>query len=980
MVKKENKINSPRILLRKKLRRDVYKNIPQFLALIIIVMLGFTLYFGLASNYRSIQKRVDNYYKKQNLADHMVTTTGIHKKDKEALIKIGKKYNKEGDNFIKNRDYSERLFFQAVASSPSFLKDGELKQGFSFQHNIFVTDSRIDKETISKGELIEDENRNIITNPKKGAFLTASYFMDEVVPVGSTITLSFMRSSLVHMINKLGLDVNLETGIIKYNDEEVVTKDIIDKIEFAEDLINANHKTFINSKSQNILTKDKYLDLLRKIFSKDGQIIMDVNLAGYVRQPESLEIRSQQSSLYLDYSLFKELLIKEVRKLSKDFLPYLSLFSFVDDIIRNNKTKEDIDNKKVSENHLFSKIDFLKELNYYNELDNFFTPYFYNLVQSIVKTQLPTNTKNIFLNIKKIVDDLPTYSFYNQFLYKIDNKKNLKSLKNDIKNYYNQTSTNKLIFNHSQNEFITNIQLNNDVKQARQLTYVFPMIFFLVSILVFLTTTMQIILRERTQIGSLKAQGLTTGEIFSHYLSINLLLISIGFIIGVIVGPFTLPMIMNTKYKLTYLITPHKYCFPYIELLVSFSIIVLVVSLMTYLICRRELKIEPAILMRPKVIKSTPIQFKKIRRNKNFMSKVAFRNLTINWVRSLMTIIGIMGCGALLLTGTGIKDTIMKGINHDMSIYFSKSEFYVNYDVGEYKLINKVKSLPEVKNAELNYSAHGKVRNPNNNKTSEMLIMGYLKNSEFYKPPKDYNLNKDEILLSEKYAKQLNVKVGDNITFEINQEDFTMKVKKIVKSFFVQGILFNLDDLNNYEERSTSFYVKLEPGVKEKQASDKIKKLNGVGQIVMISTVKHIIDNVSEIILLVASVISTFAIALALTVLYNLVRLNLEERRREIATLKVLGFSRNEIGRSILIEILFLTILGIIFGSLLGYPMLFITLYVNRTELVSYMYTVAPLSYLIAAGLIFVLDIFLIIYMTFKTDKIKMVESLKSVE
>jgi hypothetical protein len=259
----------------------------------------------------------------------------------------------------------------------------------------------------------------------------------------------------------------------------------------------------------------------------------------------------------------------------------------------------------------------------------------------------------------------------NQYLVALKDKGKTNAIKDKISAYFaNDTNSSLLSINDRDNmPFV--ITMANDVKQARQFTFVFPFVFFFVAILVILTTTSQIIFKERTQIGTMKAIGLSNHEIYAHYIALTLSIVGIGIVIGEIIGPILIPFILGQKYDILYTLPARTYTFPVLYGLLTAAFFLGVSGLVTYLVCHKEVALKPAESMRPAAPKMKAhldkIDLKKYQAH--FLSlKMAFRNMKIDLVKSFMVVAGVMGCTALLVCGYGIEDTIAYGKNNDMTM------------------------------------------------------------------------------------------------------------------------------------------------------------------------------------------------------------------------------------------------------------------------------------------------------------------------
>ncbi len=524
--------------------------------------------------------------------------------------------------------------------------------------------------------------------------------------------------------------------------------------------------------------------------------------------------------------------------------------------------------------------------------------------------------------------------------------------------------------------------VETEVLEATQLTFVFPIVFFLVAVLVILTTLSQIILKERTQIGTMKALGLSKGQIYFHYLSLTFALVLIGTLIGFIAGPLIIPSIMAMKYNILYTLPARSlFVFPWWQALTAFACFAVVSLLAAVLAIHKEISLTPVQSMRQEVISfksKTKVKDKK-RSPLSLSARMAFRNIRINKLKSAMVAVGVFGCTALLLCGFGIENTLDRGIDNDLNLFYSSS-LSVTYtssrksanDLASYFFDGEVSDVDEYHSSSINAAFAGK-------SMSTTLRLFHDEHPYF----KADLAERGTVTISKKLTEEIGVKQGDTISFEFQNAEISAVVGKVIEAFAVNGIYGYLSDpLFNV---STPTYNGAWVQVKEGVAPETVKAtlLKECNYVSSVRTQKDTTDQINSVmngIRIMTNAVKVFAILLALVVLYNLALLNFRERSRDIATLKVLGFSKVEIALSLILETISLTSLGIFLGFFAGYPFMYAVLFVNRVPLVKFMYTVFPVSYLYAFLITFVTSLLINIYLSAMTGKVKMVESLKSVE
>lgn len=600
------------------------------------------------------------------------------------------------------------------------------------------------------------------------------------------------------------------------------------------------------------------------------------------------------------------------------------------------------------------------------------TDYFIAQFKKLISINFDDYVYKFFENL---VDN---YIFVNQYCIKTGNTDLSPSqCANKINDYFSKLSTSRLVMSLEINSLASNAAIQQDITQAYQMSLVFPTIFFLVALLVVITTFSQTILKERTQIGTMKAIGISRSQILLHYISITAAIIALGSIIGIILGPIILPAIMDIKYSILYTLPSRYYVVSITHLLLSSSLFIATASFMTFLISRKESKLNPSQSMRP----ASPKIYKKVKVNviksisTTFMSvKMAFRNIKVSLAKSMMVIVGVAGCTGLLVCGYGIEDTLNHGVDNDIAIFYT-SDIMVTLNTTMGSQVDNIKTIEGVNKVEEYTLLPASLNDPSQSTVSAYC---FAPDTEFFK----VEFPIDTVAISQKTAKTTGFKVGDEFTFTIIGKTYVGKVGVIFDGFITHGIFLNAANPNyeNIYKIKTSAYVDIKDGYSESTVKQSLLSLPGVETARTMEENRTLVNETLSSVFLMTSAVKVFAILLAVIVLYNLALLNYRERIRDIATLKVLGFTRFEIALSLILEIMVLTSIGILFGLFLGKPIEILVLMINSTQLVEFIYTVYPLTYLIAFAITFGTAFAVNIWLTSLTKKVQMVESLKSVE
>ena len=516
---------------------------------------------------------------------------------------------------------------------------------------------------------------------------------------------------------------------------------------------------------------------------------------------------------------------------------------------------------------------------------------------------------------------------------------------------------------------------------------VFPLFFIAVAFLMCLNTMTRMIEEERTEIGIFTSLGISNFQIIFSYIFYVLIATIIGLLIGLSIGYTVVPHVLYNVYTQAYVIPGLK---TYVNIPICISIIevcVITMSLVTFIAVTAKFKNSPANLLRPASPKSgRKVLLEKINflwKRISFSWKVTIRNLFRYKKRIIMTLIGISGCTALLLTGFGIKDSISEIVE----IQYGEIETYDALAVLDNPVTEKSSEINE-------FLSQNSISNPlyaymetltfaANSKNIDVYSLAFATNSiDKYFNLKDLDgndleLNDEGAIITEKIAKILNVNIGDTITLrDNNNEIYVIKISGISKNY-----------INNYVYMNTNYYNLVFGDISYNTI---IANIGNKGDTLMssdyfsniqytednMSMLQDIFDSMNNIVFLIIG----FSSVLAITVLYNLTTINISERVREIATLKVLGFNDKEISMYVYRETIILTIFGIIIGLLLGIGLNAFVLTVAETDEIIFAKEIHYLSYILAIVIMIIFTIVVQIITNFILKKINMIDSLKSVE
>ena len=397
--------------------------------------------------------------------------------------------------------------------------------------------------------------------------------------------------------------------------------------------------------------------------------------------------------------------------------------------------------------------------------------------------------------------------------------------------------------------------------------------------------------------------------------------------------------------------------------------------------------------MRPKVIETKGKGSEKAQNKphvSHFSMKMVGRNLLGDKLKSIMVIIGVLGCTALLCCGFGIENTVYHGIDTDPFINSGASitTFFIS-EIEQERIENDIAIQDEEGNQLIyGYQQFSKETidfiSSKDSETTFLNVIGKytLKEGEEMKNHFSIEFDKESIAVSKKIANKMSLRIGDEITFVYHGEEYKANIGRIFPAFYDNGFFIHSDAPFLKEEIKEFSGVWID--VMDESMSDYVQShtasLTYVTSSETAASWRKSIRDIMSSVLVMTGAIKFFAMALAAVVLYNLGLMNFKERTREIATLKVLGFKPTEIALSLLFEVLSMTLIGVALGLLIGFPFMKLVLLVNQIEVIDYMYFIAPSTYLIAFLMTFVLASLINVALTFGITKVNPSESLKSVE
>lgn len=563
----------------------------------------------------------------------------------------------------------------------------------------------------------------------------------------------------------------------------------------------------------------------------------------------------------------------------------------------------------------------------------------------------------------------------NRILIEVNEEKNIEKAKKSVEEVFQ----NSLISLLSTKETLNDLAINQKITQYKTIGSLFPVIFFAIVILMSFTTMYRLINKERTTIGIMKSLGLSNTRILFHYLSYSLLVSLTGTIVGVLLGWKLIPSYIWNFFEELFIFNDYSIVLDVKQVILISITSIMSTCLATILVFKKLGREEPAILLRDKtvsigkknIIEKVPLIWGKLRTSQ----KLIIRQIFNGKVRAVMTILGVIGCTALLLSALGIRDTINsvatsvyeKSYLYESKIYIDESKVTPEFIVEE----NKKKKNEFVEERGLFFMS---------DKRNKSGMLHVLENdSELIKihnlKGEPIDLKTGDILITEKTAEIYSLKKGDTLKFnDKNGESIKLEINKIGILNIGQGVYLTQATWKNLKQNfSSTSIISSDKNVNYLESySKKILKTEKQKEDFLSSMSSTL--SMSMLLILAASL-------LLIVVLYNLGILNFGDRSRSLATLSVLGFKPFELKTFLSTENIILSIMGIILGIPIGillHKKIFVS--AGMGDELDFTPIIEWQSYLITFSFTILLIILITIFLNRKIKKIKMVEALKSVE
>ena len=536
--------------------------------------------------------------------------------------------------------------------------------------------------------------------------------------------------------------------------------------------------------------------------------------------------------------------------------------------------------------------------------------------------------------------------------------------------------------------------LENDMGIVRGVSRVFPLFFFLVAALVCVTTMTRMVDEQRTQNGVLKALGYGSGRIIGQYLFYAGSASVLGCVAGFLLGSRLMPMARWRVYRIMYSIQrPVAFVLDWRLFAACSALFLLCAMGATYLVCRRDLRESAAELIRPRapaggqriLLERATFLWKRMK----FLHKVSIRNILRYKKRMVMMILGVGGCTALLLTGFGIRDSIQHIVDYqydEIETYDCAVSFRDGLDAAEIaefraEHADALRGSVFLHTGAMDLTAGDQTRSVSAVVFEEPLD-GFV-DLHRGETPVPWP-GPGETVVNYRLAQDCGIAVGDTIT--LRDADFralTLTVSGICDNYLNDYAFLRADTLRaawGEEPEIRTAYLQFTEGTDHHAAA---ADMLGGGNVAAVSVVNDMRERIGSILAnmnYVVLIVLVCAGALAFIVLYNLTNISINERRREIATLKVLGFYPGESTAYVFRENMILTGVSALAGLPMGYALLRYVM--NQIRISSFYFgcRAAPLSYVLSVALTFVFAAAVAFLLYFKLEKIDMADSLKAIE
>lgn len=541
--------------------------------------------------------------------------------------------------------------------------------------------------------------------------------------------------------------------------------------------------------------------------------------------------------------------------------------------------------------------------------------------------------------------------------------------------------------------------LKEDLEKIAIMGKIFPVMFFIIAALVTITTITRMIEEDRKNIGTLKALGYSKGTIMSRYIIYSLLAGVLGTVLGTAIGSTLIVQILFVSYSSLYDLPNLIFNINWYYTLIALGISLISTVFVATIITMKEIKENTAELMRPKtgttgksiLLEKIPFIWKKL----DFLFKICFRNIFRYKRRLLMTLVGIAGCTALIYAGLGLQSAINSISNKQFKDVRKLSmEIYLQGDINSEEISeveeyvekqNYIKEIAPVSQKSFTVQANGTSKDVFYIAISGEEVDKYIGLNN-RKAKEKIELNDEGVVLTEKLANILEVNVGEKIEITDGEVKTSVKVIGITENYLYNFVYFTPNVYERIYGKNICYneiFVNTTENLSEDQDVELADVLKQNDKIASTVLEKNLAEEFKTSLGSLMSIVILFigcASILSFTVLVNLNNINIEERKRELATIKLLGFYQKELESYVFRENIILTILGTMLGLVLGMGILGAVIQAAEVETIFLVKDINLINLVIATIITICFTLITNLFMKKKIKNINMIDSLKSVE
>ena len=603
-------------------------------------------------------------------------------------------------------------------------------------------------------------------------------------------------------------------------------------------------------------------------------------------------------------------------------------------------------------------------------------------VEGFIKNEAIKNTsKELGINItEEYFNQInPNFNYldyvpFNYIMVDVDNKKNNNKIKNEIEeNISNAIATIDIEDTPSYSMY------EGEIDEGKAYVGIFSGLFLFIAVLSVITTMSRVIKNQKLQIGTLKALGFSNPKITKHYVGYGFYVSLLGALAGILLGRYFLGSTFLNIETSFFEIPEGRVYINYKTYLVSLLVVILI-SMITYFTCRKELKKKPADSLRKELPKvkngSLNITTKGIFKKMNFARKWNLRDIIRNKFRTITGVIGIVGCSALIVCAMGMLNSMN---------YFIKLQFDCLYNF-DYKLNIKEtltdSELEEITNTYGNNTSKSlmiEIKDKDDNREANTIFVDNSNNYVRFIDEK-YNYikldSKEGIYVTYKFADKYNIKLGDTISWHIygDKTYYSSKVVGFYKDPQVQGLTASKEYIESLGIKYTPDSVYTSMDLKNTKTIKNVDSLQNIDEL------KDAINSMLGMMRKMIIIIIVFAILLGIVIIYNMSVLSFSEKEYQFATLKVLGFSDNKIKKIFILQNKIISILSILIGLPSGYILTSYLFKACLDENYDFRVHIEPWTYILAFLITYIGSYLVSRYLSRKVNTIDMVSSLKANE